>query len=140
MQAAVFLNPVVYGIAVPFARNRRVSDIYKRYFVEGGNVDDVDATVNFENQMRANPRAAREWLRDALSQDYERWLESWEQPVLMVVAADDWLLDHDAMQRLTEAMQTAEVVMVPDSGHGWTDALVKAQAAAISGFLAPEPI
>ena len=41
------------------------------------------------------------------------------------------------MQRLTESMQTAEVVVVPDAGHGWTEALVRAQAAAISGFLAP---
>jgi pimeloyl-ACP methyl ester carboxylesterase len=140
MQAAFFMNSIVYGIAVPIARNRRVSDLYKRYFVEGPNVDAFDASVNFENQMRADPRAAREWLRDALAQDFEAWLQSWEQPVLMVVAADDSLLDHDAMQRLTEAMQTAEVVMVPDAGHGWTEALVKAQAAAISGFLAPEPI
>jgi pimeloyl-ACP methyl ester carboxylesterase len=140
LQAAVFMNPVVYAVAAPVASNRRISDIYKRYFVEGADVDTYDATVNFENQVRANKRAAREWLRDALAQDYEEWLKSWEQPVLMVVASDDWILDHDAMQRLTEAMQTAEVVLVPDAGHGWTDALVKAQAAAISGFLAPEPI
>jgi len=140
MQAAFFMNPVVYAIAVPIARNRTVSDLYKRYFVEGPNVDAFDAGVNFENQMRADPRAAREWLRDALTQDFEAWLHSWEQPVLMVVAVDDWLLDHGAMQRLTEAMQTAEVVMVPDAGHGWTEALVRAQAAAISGFLAREPI
>jgi pimeloyl-ACP methyl ester carboxylesterase len=139
-QAGFFLNPVVYGIAVPFARNRLVSDVYKRFFVEGAGVDAFDAGVNFENQRRANPRAAREWLRDALVQDYEDWLKSWEQPVLMVVAADDRLLNHDAMQRLTEAMQTAEVVMVPDAGHGWTEALVRAQGAAISGFLAAEPI
>jgi pimeloyl-ACP methyl ester carboxylesterase len=139
-QAGFFLNPVVYGIAVPFARNRLVSDVYKRFFVEGAGVDAFDAGVNFENQRRANPRAAREWLRDALAQDYEDWLKSWEQPVLMVVAADDRLLNHDAMQRLTEAMQTAEVVMVPDAGHGWTEALVRAQGAAISGFLAAEPI
>jgi pimeloyl-ACP methyl ester carboxylesterase len=140
VQAAMFMNPLIYGIAAPVASNRRISDIYKRYFVEGADVDAYDATINFENQVRANRRAAREWLRDALGQDYEAWLQSWEQPVLMVVAADDWILDHDAMQRLTEAMQTAEVVLVPDAGHGWTDALVKAQAAAISGFLAPEPI
>jgi pimeloyl-ACP methyl ester carboxylesterase len=140
VQASFFTNPMVYGIAVPFARNRWISDFYKRYFVEGPDVDAFDAAVNFENQMRADPRAAREWLRDALAQDFESWLKSWEQPVLMVVAADDSLLHHDAMQRLTEAMQTAEVVMVPDAGHGWTDALIKAQAAAISGFLAAEPI
>ena len=140
MQAAFYMNPVVYAIAAPVASNRRISDLYKRFFVEGPDVDAFDASVNFENQMRARTRAAREWLRDALAQDYEDWLKSWEQPVLMVVAADDWILDQDAMQRLTEPMQTAEVVMVPEAGHGWTEALVKAQAAAISGFLAPEPI
>src|ERR1700682_4945277 len=32
-QAGFFLNPVVYGIAVPFARNRLVSEVYMRLFV-----------------------------------------------------------------------------------------------------------
>jgi hypothetical protein len=44
------------------------------------------------------------------------------------------------MQRLTETMRTGEVVVIPEAGHGWTEALVRAQAAAISGFLAPEAI
>jgi pimeloyl-ACP methyl ester carboxylesterase len=140
LQMAVGLNPLVFGVGSRLARSRRVSDLYKRLMVEGPDVDPVDARVNFENQLRCSPRAAREWLRDALHHDYEPWLKSWEQPVLMVVAADDYLLDHGQMQQLTEAMQTAEVVVIPDAGHGWTDALVRAQAAAISGFLAAEPI
>jgi pimeloyl-ACP methyl ester carboxylesterase len=140
VQAALMLNPVVFGVGSKLARRRFISDVYKRLLVEGPDVDAFDARVNFENQLRCTPRAARDWVIDALHSDYEDWLRQWEQPVLMVVAADDWLLDHDQMQRLTESMQTAEVVVVPDSGHGWTDALVKAQAAAISGFLSPEPI
>ena len=76
------------------ARNRLLSDIYKRWFVEGPDVDAFDARVNFENQIRCTPRAAREWVQSALHQDIEDWLREWEQPVLMVVAADDWLLDH----------------------------------------------
>lgn len=140
IQAALFLNPVVFGVGSRLARNRVLSDIYKRWFVEGPDVDAFDARVNFENQIRCSPRAAREWVSSALHQDMEAWLREWEQPTLMVVAADDWLLDHAEMQRLTESMRTAEVVVVPDAGHGWTEALVRAQAAAISGFLAPEPI
>jgi pimeloyl-ACP methyl ester carboxylesterase len=140
LQTAVATNRVVFGAASTLARNRRVSDLYKRFFVEGPNVDSFDARVNFVNQVRATPRAAREWLADALRQDYEPWLRDWEQPVLMVVAADDSLLDMRAVLQLTEQMQTAEVVIVPEAGHGWTEALVRAQAAAISGFLAGEPI
>jgi pimeloyl-ACP methyl ester carboxylesterase len=139
-QTALATNRVVFWAASALARNRRVSDLYKRFFVEGPKVDPFDARVNFANQLRATPRAAREWLADALRQDYEPWLRDWEQPVLMVVAADDSLLDMRAVQQLTEQMQTAEVVIVPEAGHGWTEALVRAQAAAISGFLAREPI
>ncbi|MEA2682448.1 MAG: hypothetical protein QOK05_776 [Chloroflexota bacterium] len=139
-QTALASNRLVFGTASALARNRRISDLYKRFFVEGPDVDAFDARVNFVNQVRATPRAAREWLADALRQDYEAWLLQWEQPVLMVVAADDSILDQRAMQRLTEQMQTAQVVIVPEAGHGWTEALVKAQAAAISGFLSREPI
>jgi pimeloyl-ACP methyl ester carboxylesterase len=140
VQAALCLNPVVFGVGSRLARSRLVSDFYKRHFVEGPDVDPFDAMVNFENQIRCSPRAAREWVQSALHEDLEDWLRRWEQPVLMVVAADDSILDHDRMQVLTESMQTAEVVVVPDAGHGWTEALVKAQAAAISGFLAADPI
>ncbi|MDQ6748726.1 MAG: alpha/beta hydrolase [Candidatus Dormibacteraeota bacterium] len=139
-QTALAGNRLVFGAASALARNRRVSDLYKRYFVEGPDVDAFDARVNFVNQVRADPRAAREWLRDALRQDYREWMLGWEQPVLMVVAEDDSILDVRAMQGLTERMQTAEVVIVPQAGHGWTEVLVKAQAAAISGFLARDPI
>jgi len=139
-QTALASNRVVFGTVSALARNRLVSDFYKRHFVEGPNVDPFDATVNFVNQVRATPRAAREWLADALRQDYQEWLLGWDQPVLMVVAEDDSLLDLREMQLLTERMRTAEVVIVPEAGHGWTEALVRAQAAAISGFLAREPI
>ncbi|HEV3231348.1 MAG TPA: alpha/beta hydrolase [Candidatus Dormibacteraeota bacterium] len=140
LQTSFFLTPGVYQVASGLSRSRLVSDLYKRFFVEGADVDAFDAQVNFDNQVRSSPRAAREWLRDALRQDYEAWLRGWDQPVLMVVAADDHLLDLGAMQRLCEGMRTAEVVIVPDAGHGWNEALVRAQAAAISGFLSREPL
>jgi pimeloyl-ACP methyl ester carboxylesterase len=140
LQTRLATNRVVFGVVSGLARNRVISDLYKRYFVEGPGVDPFDARVNFLNQVRATPRAAREWLSDALRQDYEEWLLGWEQPVLIVVAEDDSLLDPRQLQRLTERMRTANVVIVPEAGHGWTDALVRAQAAAISGFLAVEPI
>ena len=140
LQLTLFANPVVFPVGALVGRRRFVSDLYKRLFIEGADVDPVDATVNFENQRRCSPRAAREWMMDSKQQDYEEWLHRWEQPVLMVVASDDALCNLAAMQRLTETMRTGEVVVIPEAGHGWTEALVRAQAAAISGFLAPEAI
>ena len=137
VQMSAFLNPVVFPVASALSRSRRVSDIYKRFVVEGEGVDQFDAQVNFANQRRASPRAAREWLQDALRQEYQPWLLGWQKPVLMVVAGDDWLLDRAAMDGLAESMPHAEIVVVPDAGHGWTDALVQAQTRAISGFLTP---
>ena len=140
VQSTIARSRVIFEVGSALARNRVISDLYKRFLVEGSDVDPFDAKVNFVNQLRASPRAAREWLADAVRQDYEEWLLAWEQPVLMVVAEDDSLLDLGQLQLLTERMQTAEVVIVPEAGHGWTDALVRAQAAAISGFLSREPI
>jgi pimeloyl-ACP methyl ester carboxylesterase len=140
VQAVIAGSPPIFSAGAWLARNRRISDIYKRFMVEGPDVDQYDARVNFLNQVRATPRAAREWLASAVKQDYEEWLLGWEQPVLMVVAEDDSLLDLREMQKLTERMQTAEVVIVPEAGHGWTEVLVQAQAAAIKGFLSPQPI
>ena len=140
-QAGFLVSPLVWPWVWWLGTNRALSGFYRRVFVgEAADVDQVENAINFENQVRALPRAAREWLYDSIHQDYEEWFGRWEQPVLMIVAGDDNMIDLNAMQRLTESMQTAEVVVIPDAGHGWNEALVRAQAAAISGFLAAEPI
>jgi pimeloyl-ACP methyl ester carboxylesterase len=141
VQTSALLAPVLWQVIWTVGTSRRMAGLYRRLIVgEGRDVDHRELEINFRNQVRATPRAASDWLRDALRQDYEEWLRGWEQPVLMIVAGNDNMIDIRAMQRLTESMQTAEVVVIPDTGHGWNDALVRAQAAAISGFLPAEPI
>ncbi|MFN2462682.1 MAG: alpha/beta fold hydrolase [Candidatus Dormibacteria bacterium] len=139
VQSAVASNRAAFGAISALARNRFISDFYKRHVVEGPDVDAFDAGVNFHNQVRANTRAAREWLADARRQDFEEWLVNWDKPVLIVVAADDSLLDHAQLSTLGERMPRATVVVVPNAGHGWTEALVQAQSAAIASFLSPVP-
>jgi pimeloyl-ACP methyl ester carboxylesterase len=140
-QSTALVQPVIWRIAWTIGSSRLISGLYRRFIVgEGPDVDRVEAAINYENQTRASGRAAREWLRDAINLDYSQWLREWEQPVLMIVASDDHMIDLRDMQRLTESMQTAEVVVIPEAGHGWNEALVKAQAAAISGFLSTDPI
>ena len=141
LQAGFLVSPLIWPWVWALGTNRTLSGLYRRLVVgEGADVDQVENRINFENQVRCLPRAAREWLRDSIRQDYEQWFQQWEQPVLMIVAGDDHMIDVRAMQRLTEGMQTAEVVVIPDAGHGWNEALIRAQAAAISGFLSPEAI
>jgi pimeloyl-ACP methyl ester carboxylesterase len=116
-------------------RNRMVSDLYKRYLVEGPGVDPYDAQVNFDNQRCADGRVARQWLRDGITRDYREFLAGWQKPALVVVAADDRTVDVTAIRNLRDLMPQAEIRVIEAAGHGWTPALIAAQVEVISAFL-----
>lgn len=135
-QVSVFTSAPVFWCVDGLRRNRFVSDMYKRFLVEGPGVDPVDAQINFQNQCRADGAASRGWLRDAVRQDYRTFLRGWNKPILIVVASDDKMVDTGAIRRLGEVMPQAEVRVIEAAGHGWTPALISAQVQAITGFLA----
>lgn len=134
-QVRAFTAGPVFWCVDRLRRNRVVSDLYKRFLVEGPGVDPYDAQVNFDNQLRADGRAAREWLRDGITRDYRAFLEGWRKPALVVVAADDRIVDVDGIRRLNELMPQAEIRVIESAGHGWTPTLIAAQVEAITGFL-----
>jgi pimeloyl-ACP methyl ester carboxylesterase len=134
-QVAVFTAGPVFWCVDRLRRNRVVSDLYKRFLVEGPGVDPYDAQVNFDNQFRADGRAARQWLRDGLTRDYRNFLGGWRKPALVVVAADDRIVDVGAIRRLSELMPQATIRVIESAGHGWTPTLIAAQVEAISSFL-----
>jgi pimeloyl-ACP methyl ester carboxylesterase len=134
-QVALFTAGPVFWCVDRLRRNRLVSDLYKRFLVEGPGVDPYDAQVNFDNQFRADGRAARQWLRDGLTRDYRGFLRSWRKPALVVVAADDRIVDVGAIRRLDELMPQATIRVIEAAGHGWTPTLIAAQVEAISSFL-----
>jgi pimeloyl-ACP methyl ester carboxylesterase len=134
-QVRAFTAGPVFWLVDRLRRNRVVSDLYKRFLVEGPGVDPYDAQVNFENQLRADGRAAREWLRDGIRRDYRDFLRSWRKPALVVVAADDRIVDVNAIRNLGQLMPQAEIRVIDSAGHGWTPTLIAAQVEAITGFL-----
>jgi len=134
-QVAAFTASPIFWSVDRLRRNRTVSDLYKRFLVEGPGVDPYDAQVNFDNQQRADGRAARQWLRDGITRDYRAFLKSWRKPALVVVAADDRTVDVTAIRRLRDLMPQAEIRVVESAGHGWTPSLIAAQVEAISAFL-----
>jgi pimeloyl-ACP methyl ester carboxylesterase len=134
-QVRWFTSGPIYRLAAGLSRNRLFSDLYKRFLVEGPGVDPYDAQVNFDNQQRADPRAARDWLRDGITRDYRAFLGSWSKPALIVVAADDRTVDVKAICELPRLMPQAQIRVIEAAGHGWTPALIAAQVEAITGFL-----
>ena len=133
--ALLTARPVFWAID-RLRRNRTVSDLYKRFLVEGPGVDPYDAQVNFDNQIRADGTSGRAWLRDGIRRDYQAFLRSWEKPALIVVAANDRVVRLPAILALERAMPKAELRVIEAAGHGWTPALIEAQVQVISGFLA----
>ncbi len=135
-QVHAFTFTPIYGLADRLRRNRVVSDLYKRFLVEGPGVDPYDAQINFLNQCRADARAARDWLRDGIRQDYREFLRAWRKPALIVVAEDDRMVDVEAIRGMQQLMPQAEIRVIAAAGHGWTPQLIAAQVQAIAAFLA----
>ncbi|MGH7640166.1 MAG: alpha/beta fold hydrolase [Candidatus Dormibacteria bacterium] len=131
--------PGAFQLVAFLGRRRIIADLYRRIAVEGSTeVDRRAANVNFANQLRAHPRAAQEWLRDGLRQDYRPLLLGWRGPVAVLVAADDRLLDLEVVQEYFSLRPLTQVSLIPAAGHGWDRELIRRQLDVLEGFLAPD--
>jgi pimeloyl-ACP methyl ester carboxylesterase len=140
LQVGFMLAPVVYPGIVWMAHQRTLSDIYKRLMVEGKNVDPVAAKVNFDNQLLADPRAAREWLHDALRRNDFAQVFGSGHPTLILVAEQDRIVN---VRRLESAVKGAPDVsfdVIRQAGHAWSPELSRRQRALIAAFLDDQPL
>jgi pimeloyl-ACP methyl ester carboxylesterase len=140
MQVRGFMAPGIFPAITWLSRRRVVSDLYKRLLVEGGNVDSAAAEMNFRNQLRADPRAIREWLLDGLARDDVALLRNSRRQALIIVAADDRIIDVPLLRRTVADMDTVRLVEVADAGHGWTESYVRRQLELITAFLSDVPL
>jgi len=139
-QVRGFMAPGVFPAITWLSRQRVVSDLYKRLLVEGDNVDNAAAEMNFRNQLRADPRALREWILDGLARDDVALLRASAKPVLMIAASDDRIVDVPLLRRAVGGMRQVQLAEVADAGHGWTEAYVRRQLELIVAFLEDRPL
>jgi pimeloyl-ACP methyl ester carboxylesterase len=140
LQVGFMLAPFVYPGIVWMAHQRTLSDIYKRLMVEGKNVDPVAAKVNFDNQLLADPRAAREWLHDALRRNDFAQVFGSGNPTLILVAEHDRIVN---VPRLASAVAGAPDVsfdVIRQAGHAWSPELSRRQRVLIAAFLDDQPL
>lgn len=117
-------------------RRRVLADFYRRVAVEGDAVvDRRSADVNFANQLRADPRAAREWLRDGVGADFRPLLDGWRGPVAVLVAADDRLVELDRLAAYCAQRPATEISVIASAGHGWDAELIRRQLDVLERFL-----
>ncbi|MHB8489048.1 MAG: alpha/beta fold hydrolase [Candidatus Dormibacteria bacterium] len=140
IQVGFMLAPIVYPAIVWLAHQRPVSDMYKRLMVEGTNVDADAAKANFDNQVLADPRAAREWLHDAMRRDDLAQVRGSGRPTLILVAEHDRIVN---VRRLRSAIAGAPDVsfdVIRQAGHAWSPELSRRQRALIAAFLDDQPL
>ena len=140
LQAGFMLAPGVFPGIVWLSRRRIVSDLYKRLMVEGAGVDPAAAQVNFDNQRRADARAAREWLRDGLRRHELSQLSGSASPTLVLVAAEDRIVDVDRLRRALSGMPHVQLAVIEEGGHAWTQAMIDQQARLLAAFLDDLPL
>jgi pimeloyl-ACP methyl ester carboxylesterase len=137
VQSRVATAPAIFEVISFLGRRRVLADFYRRVAVEGAaEVDRRAADLNFANQVRADPRAAREWLRDGLGVDFRALLEGWEGPVEVLVAADDRIVELDRLRRFCASRPQTELSVIESAGHGWDAELIRRQLDVLESFLA----
>ena len=140
IQVGFMLAPVVYPGIVWLAHRRTMSDLYKRLMVEGRGADPIAAKVNFDNQVIADPRAAREWLHDALHRNDLAQVRGSGRPTLILVAEHDRIVN---VHRLGSAVADAPDVsfdVIRQAGHAWSPELSRRQRVLIAAFLDDQPL
>lgn len=140
VQVAAMTAPGLFDGVIWLSRRRLVSDLYKRLMVEGADVDRGAAEANFANQCRAHPRASREWLRDGLRVRDAGLVAAHPEPVLLIAAAGDRIVDSEGLRRLTGGWERCQLALVEDAGHGWNEAYVRRQLQLIGAFLDGRPL
>jgi pimeloyl-ACP methyl ester carboxylesterase len=135
VQVGLMTAPGLYPAIAWLSHRRVVSDLYKRLLVEGDDVDQGAAEANFRNQLRADPRATREWLRDGLRRDDARLVLGREGPTLLIAAESDRICDVEGLRTLAARDPHVELA-VEKGGHGWTEASVAWQTGVLRRFLA----
>jgi pimeloyl-ACP methyl ester carboxylesterase len=140
VQVAAMTAPGLFEGVTWLSRRRLVSDLYKRLMVEGADVDRAAAEANFVNQCRAHPRASREWLRDGLRVHDAGLVAAHPEPVLLIAAAGDRIVDSEGLRRLTGGWERCQLALVEDAGHGWSEVYVRRQLQLIGAFLDGRPL
>lgn len=126
-------TPIWQGV-VALSRSRTVSDLYKRFVIEEGDVDNATAEVNFANQRRADSGAAREWLRDGMRSRDLAFLRDRSDPTLVIVAAHDQVIDVDGLRKLLAGCPNASLFVDQQQGHGWNQEAVQRQLGIMNDF------
>jgi pimeloyl-ACP methyl ester carboxylesterase len=126
-------RPMWDGV-VWLSRQRWISDLYKRFVIVEGDVDDRTADINYENQRRADPRAAREWLNDCLRRDDVDVVAARADRTLIIVARHDRLVDVERLKGLIATLPDLNVFTDSDQGHGWNEAAVHRQLEVLKAF------
>lgn len=140
LQVGFMLAPIVYPGIVWMAHQRTLSDIYKRLMVEGKNVDAGAAKVNFDNQVLADPRAAREWLHDALRRNDFAQVFGSGHPTLILVAEHDRIVNVPRLESAVAGAQDVSFDVIRQAGHAWSPELSRRQRALIAAFLDDQPL
>jgi pimeloyl-ACP methyl ester carboxylesterase len=138
-QVRVLTQPGLWEGVVWLSRQRAVSDLYKRFVIEGTHVDRQTADVNFENQRRAYPRAAKEWIRDALRRDDVTLLAARINPTLIIVSRQDRLVNVARLHRLLAGMAHVQIFVDEQGGHGWSEGAVRRQIDVLRAFFDSSP-
>ena len=134
-QVRILASRALWKPVVWLGRRRAISDLYKRIAIEGKDVDPYTADVNYLNQRRADTRAAREWLSDALGRRDLEVVQTRTKPTMIIVPEHDRLVNVERLRQMIAPLGNVELVVDGLGGHGWSPDAVVRHLAVMRGAL-----
>jgi pimeloyl-ACP methyl ester carboxylesterase len=96
--------------------------------------------VNFENQLLSDPRAAREWLHDALRRDDLAQVRGSGHATLILVAEHDRIVNVPRLEAAMAGVPDVSMDVIRQAGHAWSPELSRRQRELIAAFLDDLPL
>lgn len=108
-----------------------LATIHRRLFANADEVPTEQLAADQADLVRADARAARELAADLLRGDRLGVVREWRRPLGVLVAEADAFIDVPAVVRAVHAACPQAAIEIVAGGHGWTEAFVAGQHAAL---------
>lgn len=131
LQLAALSSPAggLYGLV---RRSALLASVHRRLFANGAEVAAAQLAADQTDLVRADARAARELAIDLLRGDRLTVLRGWRRPLGVLMADADAFIDVAAVVRTVRESAPQAAIEVVAGGHGWTEAFVAGQHAALA--------
>lgn len=126
--------PAINWLIRYFRKKQTLTSFYKKFFIDGFNVNPEDDAINMRNQKIANHDASIQLILDVTKKDYTSILKSLKIPIYVIITKNDALVNVKEVKKIIEKLPNARLEVIETGAHGWSDEFIEKQSKILAKF------